>query len=169
MLKKLFPFILAAVTVMAGCSANEQPAPVDQPNDSINEQEQQDMEVVMENLEVPWSIEKLGDTFYLTERAGHIVKIEDEQMERQEIDLKKTLSTAAEAGLLGFVLAPDFSESKKAFAYYTYEDDAGQFNRVVTLRLEDGIWREEELLLDQIPSGAYHHGGRLKIGPDEKL
>ena len=169
MLKKIFPFILTAAAVMAGCSADEQPATVDQPNESINEQENQAVEAVMENLEVPWSIEKIGDTFYLTERAGHIVKIEDEKMERQEIDLQKTLSTAAEAGLLGFVLAPDFPESNQAFAYYTYEDDDGQFNRVVTLRLEDGTWTEEELLLDRIPSGAYHHGGRLKIGPDEKL
>jgi glucose/arabinose dehydrogenase len=35
--------------------------------------------------------------------------------------------------------------------------------------LEDNVWREESLLLDKIPSGTYHHGGRLKIGPDEKL
>ena len=25
------------------------------------------------------------------------------------------------------------------------------------------------MLIDEIPSGTYHHGGRLKIGPDQKL
>ena len=35
--------------------------------------------------------------------------------------------------------------------------------------MEDNVWREESLLLDKIPSGSYHHGGRLKIGPDGKL
>ena len=169
MLKQLFLFVLLAVTVMAGCSADEEQRTVDQQNEAVKEQEKQEMELVMENLEVPWSIQKLGDTFYLTERPGHIVKIENGKMERQEVELQKELSTAAEAGLLGFVLSPDFSESNMAYAYYTYEDDAGQFNRVVTLRLEDNVWSEEELLLDRIPSGAYHHGGRLKIGPDEKL
>ena len=169
MLKQLFLFVLLAVTVMAGCSADEEQRTVDQQNEAVEEQEKQEMELVMENLEVPWSIQKLGDTFYLTERPGHIVKIENGKMERQEVELQKELSTAAEAGLLGFVLTPDFSESNMAYAYYTYEDDAGQFNRVVTLSLEDGVWTEEELLFDQIPSGAYHHGGRLKFGPDEKL
>ena len=169
MLKQLFLFVLLAVAVMARCSADEEQRTVDQQNEAVKEQEKQEMELVMENLEVPWSIQKLGDTFYLTERPGHIVKIENGKMERQEVELQKELPTAAEAGLLGFVLSPDFSESNMAYAYYTYEDDAGQFNRVVTLRLENNVWREEELLLDQIPSGAYHHGGRLKIGPDEKL
>src|SRR5699024_5885803 len=56
-----------------------------------------------------------------------------------------------------------------AFAYYTYEDDEEQFNRVVTLALSDGIWSEDEILLDGMPGGQVHHGGRLAIGPDEYL
>ncbi|REJ09108.1 quinoprotein glucose dehydrogenase [Halobacillus trueperi] len=122
-----------------------------------------------ENLKVPWSIQKSEDTFYLTERSGNIVKIEEGEVERQRVELEEEVSTASEAGLLGFVLAPDFSESNLAYAYYTYEDKEEQFNRIVTLRLENDGWREEDLLLDQIPSGTYHHGGRMKIGPDEKL
>lgn len=169
-MKQLFLFILLAVTLIAGCSKTEEPKTVDQQNEEVKEQgNQEELEVIMEHLEVPWSIGKLGDTFYLTERAGHIVKIEDGKMERQEVELQKQLSTASEAGLLGFVLAPDFSESNRAYAYYTYEEDNGQFNRVVTLHLEEGAWTEEKLLLDHIPSGAFHHGGRLKIGPDGKL
>ncbi len=35
--------------------------------------------------------------------------------------------------------------------------------------MEENVWREESLLLDNIPSGTYHHGGRLKIGSDGKL
>lgn len=64
---------------------------------------------------------------------------------------------------------PDFSQSDRAYAYYTYEDTSGQFNRIVTLRLKDNVWKEERLLLDLIPSGSWHQGGRLKIGPDGKL
>src|SRR5699024_90805 len=30
-------------------------------------------------------------------------------------------------------------------------------------------WTEKKVLLDKIPSDTYHHGGRLKIGPDNKL
>jgi glucose/arabinose dehydrogenase len=177
-LKKVLAISTLAIFLIVGCSANEQQNFAEQQNSS-NEQENEEQEdtfvsmeeqeVVTENLEVPWSIEKLENTFYLTERAGNIVKIENGVIERQSVELEKELATASEAGLLGFVLAPDFPESNLAYAYYTYEDSSGQFNRIVTLRWEDNVWREESLLLDKIPSGSYHHGGRLKIGPDGKL
>jgi glucose/arabinose dehydrogenase len=126
-------------------------------------------EVIAETLNVPWSIDKIGNTFFLSERPGSIIKVEEGKMQRQKVDLEKKLATAEEAGLLGFVLAPDFSKSKEAYAYYTYQDSSGQFNRIVTLQLEDDSWKEEKILLDRIPSGAFHHGGRLEIGPDNKL
>lgn len=125
--------------------------------------------VIAENLQVPWSINKLDDTFYISERSGSIMEITLDSQSRQRVVLEKSLATAAEAGLLGFVLAPDFSKTGKAYAYYTYQDESGQFNRIVTLKLENDVWKEEDLLLDKIPSGQYHHGGRLKIGPDGKL
>lgn len=126
-------------------------------------------EVIADELEIPWSIEKQGNTFYLTERTGSMVKVEEGNKVRQKVELSKPLATAAEAGLLGFVLAPDFPGSGRAYAYYTYEDRSGQFNRIVTLVLEEDVWKEERVLLDHIPSGRFHHGGRLKIGPDGKL
>lgn len=126
-------------------------------------------EVITEELMVPWSITKWEDTFYITERPGSIVKIENGKKIRQKVELEKNLATTSEAGLLGFVLSPNFSQSNLAFAYYTYRDSAGQFNRIVQLHLEDEVWREKEFLLDKIPSGSVHHGGRLKIGPDGKL
>ncbi|WP_066152621.1 PQQ-dependent sugar dehydrogenase [Halalkalibacter krulwichiae] len=153
---------LLIVFLLVGCSANEQQNPID------NEQGN-DLEVIAENLTVPWSLEKLDQTFYLTERPGSIIKWENGEVERQRVELEQDISTAPEAGLLGFVLAPDFDESNLAYATYTYVDDSGQFNRIVTLRLEDNVWREERLLLDHIPSGTFHHGGRLKIGPDGML
>lgn len=168
---------LIGILFLIGCTANDEqdssndPAPS---NDSDNTQQEEvsmpeNMEVIAGNLDIPWSIEKQGDTFYITERPGSIVKLEEGEVERQSVELEQEVSTAQEAGLLGFVLAPDFSESNQAYAYYTYENSEGQFNRIVTLQLEDNIWKEDRLLLDQIPSGTYHHGGRLKIGPDEKL
>ncbi|WP_237417355.1 PQQ-dependent sugar dehydrogenase [Halobacillus litoralis] len=163
-MKKLLTLSITVFFFIAGCSDN--------PDDNKQEETSlptEGLEVIADNLEVPWSIEKVEDTFYFTERSGNIVKIEDGEVERQSVELEEEVSTASEAGLLGFVLASDFSESNLAYAYYTYEDGGEQFNRIVTLRLENLVWREEDLLLDQIPSGTYHHGGRLKIGPDEKL
>lgn len=167
-----FLFVLV-VLFLAGCSAGGDEA---ERSNGGSPQEREtaalpvgQLKVVAENLQIPWSIAKLGETFYLSERAGNIVQVEGGKVTRQKVILKKNLSQAAEAGLLGFVLAPDFTSSNKAYAYYTYENDTGQFNRIVQLTLENGEWKEDALLLDEIPSGRFHHGGRLKIGPDGKL
>lgn len=127
------------------------------------------IEVIASHLEAPWAINKLEDTFYITERTGKIAKIKNGEVTRQNVLLTKTLSTASEAGLLGLVLAPDFEQSNQAFAYYTYEKGREQFNRIVLLQLVEDTWHEKLVLVDEIPSGTYHHGGRLKIGPDRKL
>ncbi|MFV0560568.1 MAG: PQQ-dependent sugar dehydrogenase [Enterococcus sp.] len=129
----------------------------------------EDEDVLAENLQVPWSIEKHGSTFYITERAGTIAKVEDETVTRQSIVLDKELSSASEAGLLGFVLSKNFEDSAMAYIYYTYEDEGEQYNRIAQVVLENNQWNEERILVDAIPSGTVHHGGRLKIGPDEKL
>lgn len=120
-------------------------------------------------LEIPLSIAMDDNTIYLTECVGAIVKIEGGDQIRQEVQLEEELSTEQEAGLLGFVLDPEFSITKEAIAYYTYAGDAGATNRIVRLQLEDNVWREVDLLLDNVSSGSIHHGGRLAIGADEKL
>lgn len=156
---------------LVGCMAPEQSSVSLVSEESVIKDGELDtaLTVIAEGLIIPWSIEKHKDTFYITEREGNIVKIENGAVKRQEVRLRKNLSTAAEAGLMGFVLDPEFEETGQAFAYYTYESETGPTNRIVILKLNDGTWAEERVLLDEIPSGSYHHGGRLKIGPDGKL
>lgn len=164
-MKHLLKLIILAVIFVTGCTG-EKEQEVEEQEAIITYEEQQ---VLADELQIPWSIDQADNIFYISERPGHIVKVEEGMKERQKVVLEKKLATASEAGLLGFVLAPDFSKTSKAFAYYTYEDSTDQFNRIVTLNLEAGVWKEEKLLLDKIPSGQVHHGGRLKIGPDGKL
>ena len=101
---------------------------------------------------------KSGDVFYIAERPGSIVKIAEGALIGKEIILKKELSTAPEAGMLGFVLAPNFPTSQVAYAYYTYVEEEEQFNRIVTLTFNDNKWLEQNLIMDRIKSGTYHHG-----------
>ncbi|MFJ5764957.1 PQQ-dependent sugar dehydrogenase [Lysinibacillus sp. NPDC093210] len=170
-MKKKIYFLFFIIILMTGCSTNTQQQPTKhrQENVTDNLAQSDNLEIVADNLDIPWAIEKYKNMFYVTERAGHIVKIKEGEVERQRVNLKKELATAAEAGLLGFVLAPDFVDSKLAYAYYTYVDGDKQFNRIVTLRQKGDVWHEEHLLLDRIVSGTFHHGGRLKIGPDGNL
>lgn len=188
-MKKLSMYILLSAILISGCGVTDEAPVTTDPDITSNEQEnngqadQQDSEdpeeqqevisdepeIVAENLEIPWSIDKEGETFFVTERPGYITRIENGETLRQEVELEMNLSTVSEAGLLGFVLDPEFSKNNLAYAYYTYEGGNGPLNRIVTLQLSEDIWTEEEILLDEIPSGRVHHGGRLKIGPDGML
>lgn len=165
-------FTIVMVLLLSGCTAG-----TDKSNENhFSKAEDKEVtinlsqpEVIADQLRIPWAIDKFGNTFYISERQGAIVKVENGVKTRQMVRLEKRLSTASEAGFLGFVLAPDFERTKTAFAYYTYQNGSGQFNRIVELKLTDNVWQETRVLLDKIPSGNVHHGGRLKIGPDGKL
>ncbi|WP_239733286.1 PQQ-dependent sugar dehydrogenase [Mammaliicoccus sp. J-M41] len=181
-MKRLMISAISASFILSACSndsrdetedkgkqtQNEMEHEQSQSDDNQDRKETKGIETVAQGLDTPWSIAKSNDVFYLSERPGKIIKIDGNKKNEQQVDLDKEVSTATEAGLLGFVLAPDFKDSQEAYAYYTYEDN-GQFNRIVKLKLENDTWKEEEVLIDKIPSGQYHHGGRLKIGPDDKL
>lgn len=181
-MKRLMISAISASFILSACSndsrdetedkgkqtQNEMEHEQSQSDDNQDRKETKGIETVAQGLDTPWSIARSNDVFYLSERPGKIIKIDGNKKNEQQVDLDKEVSTAAEAGLLGFVLAPDFKDSQEAYAYYTYEDN-GQFNRIVKLKLENDTWKEEEVLIDKIPSGQYHHGGRLKIGPDDKL
>jgi glucose/arabinose dehydrogenase len=125
--------------------------------------------VVAQDLSIPWSIQKMGDVFYITQRTGGIVEIRDGKKSVINTSLSKPLSGRPEAGLLGFVLHPDFKNNQLAFAYYTYDKSGASYNSVVVLKRTENEWSEENILLDGIPSGQFHQGGRLEIGPDQKL
>lgn len=127
-------------------------------------------EKVATDLDIPWAINQHENTFYISERVGTIAKVtSDGNVTHEEVLLSDNLSDASEAGLLGFVLKNDFMDSQEAFAYYSYDENGASFNRVVTIKLENDIWRETAVHLDDIPTGNIHHGGRLEIGPDELL
>ncbi len=125
--------------------------------------------VVAKDLTIPWSIQKVDDTFYITQRTGGIVEITEGKKSVIKTNLSKELSGRPEAGLLGFVLHPDFKLNQLAFAYYTYDDGGDPYNRVVVLKRTENQWSEEKVVIDRIPGGQYHQGGRLEIGPDHKL
>ncbi|MEK8199083.1 PQQ-dependent sugar dehydrogenase [Lysinibacillus sp. FSL M8-0134] len=170
-MKRLMPFFLLLIVLCVACTSNkdkEHKRP-DKEDTRSTLTTNSTAEIVADQLQTPWSIQKSGTAFYIAERPGNIVKIEEGAVDRQQVMLKKELSTAPEAGLLGFVLAPNFSTAQVAYAYYTYVEGSEQFNRIVTLTLSDNKWQETDLIIDRIRSGTYHHGGRLQIGPDGKL
>ncbi|GGO02834.1 PQQ-dependent sugar dehydrogenase [Saccharibacillus kuerlensis] len=130
-----------------------------------------DTETLADNLDTPWEIQFDGETVYLTLRGGSIVKVENGEQTEQSITMNARVLEEGEAGLLGFVLAPDFADSREAYVYHTYGRDDGMRNRVIRIK-EDSSgsnWSETAVLLDDIPGAYVHDGGRISFGPDGML
>ncbi|NIK77932.1 glucose/arabinose dehydrogenase [Paenibacillus castaneae] len=125
--------------------------------------------VLAKELRVPWVIAFDRDDIYISEREGSIVKVSGVVMTRQPVNLHKNVQAKGEGGFLGFLLAPDFQQSRRAYAYHSYEEAGEIRNRVVLLEQNGGQWNEVNALLEGIPGAANHDGGRLAFGPDKLL
>lgn len=136
-----------------------------------SEQEEQDeaYTVLAKELRVPWVITFDEDIVFISEREGNIVKVDGDATTRQAVHLLKSVHDRGEGGFLGFLLAPDFAQSREAYAYHTYEENGRVMNRVVLIKQNGGQWDEVRALLEGIPGAANHDGGRLAIGPDKLL
>lgn len=126
---------------------------------------------VATNLEIPWSMAFAPDgRLFVTERPGR-VRILDLASRSSELALTlEDVFTDGEAGLLGIALDPDFAQSRFVYLYYSARlPTGGRVNRVVRYREVASRLGERAMLLDDIPAGQIHDGGRLRFGPDGLL
>lgn len=123
------------------------------------------------NLFIPWTINKNGSKFFMSQRDGTVVEIDGDfgLVEIQDVNVSEEILHEGEGGFLGFTLAPDFKTTNRAYAYHTYQEDGKTLNRIVSLTLNNSTWEEEEVLLENIPGGEINTGGRIQIGPDGML
>jgi len=130
--------------------------------------ENYNVEIVAENLEIPWEIAFAPDgRIFFTERVGNLRVIENGQLNPEpviSIDVG-----AGEGGLLGLALDPSYEQNHFLYLYYTYSEFPFTYNKVVRYTEKDNVLGDEIILVDKIPGAVWHDGGRLKFGPDEKL
>ena len=123
-------------------------------------------EVLVTGLAVPWGIDFLPDgTAIVTERDSRRVLAIDGDGGVTEIGVMEQASPQGEAGLLGVAVSPDFAEDRSVFFYVTTAED----NRIVRSRFAGGGLGPPEVVLEGIPNGFIHDGGRLEFGPDGYL
>lgn len=123
------------------------------------------------DLFVPWALDLSpnGDIYY-TERNGNVRKIQNGMpLDEPLITLPPPFSSQGEGGLMGIALDPDFSQNHYLYIMYTYTENNQIFNRVARLVEQNNKTTFDQIILDMIPGGRIHNGGRIKIGPDQKL
>ena len=125
------------------------------------------VETVADKLTIPWSIDWLPDgSIIFTERNGNLRIIQDNILQEPLISFEVG---GVEGGLLGVTVDPDFENNNYIYLYYTYNEFLSTINKVVRYQLNDGKVTEDKVLIDGIPGGPFHDGGRIQFGPDGKI
>ncbi|GAA4374807.1 PQQ-dependent sugar dehydrogenase [Nocardioides caricicola] len=70
--------------------------------------------------------------------------------------------SGGEAGLLGVAVSPDFASDRLLYFYFS----SGSDNRIVKAELRGGRLGTPRVIVEGIPQGSIHDGGRLAFGPD---
>ncbi len=140
-------------------------------NRAVNSQFPYDIEIIASDLSVPWDMD-MSDTgdIYFTERPGRIRKIEEGSLLPEPLTaFEEPFISREEGGLMGIALDPDFLRNRYLYVMHSYLKDNIIYNRVVRLVGGNQSISVDRILLDNIPGGSIHNGGRIRIGPDEKL
>ena len=114
---------------------------------------------VVTDLTTPWGLVPLRDgTMLVTERdTGRILHVRGSEV--SELRRISAAQPGGEGGLLGLAIAPD---QETVFAYYTAASD----NRIVAMSWDGADLGRPDVIIDQIPKGFRHNGGRMVVGPD---
>jgi glucose/arabinose dehydrogenase len=116
-------------------------------------------------LAVPWGVDFLPDgTALVTERdTTRILAVRDGRS--RVVGQLDAAAPQGESGVLGLAVSPTFDEDRWVYVYLTTDHD----NRVVRLRYDGDRLGAPRVVLDGIPRGFVHDGGRLEFGPDGML
>ncbi len=121
---------------------------------------------LVDRLEVPWGVDFLPDgAAVVTERiSGRVLQVAGDGTV-DELGAIASTVPEGEAGLLGVAVSPTFDTDRTLFLYTT----TGSDNRVLRAELDGTRLGEPTVVLDGIPRGFIHDGGRIAFGPDGYL
>lgn len=122
--------------------------------------------VIASNLDVPWGIDFFpdGDALVAERDTAQLLQISPGGAVT-ELATVAGVTPTAEGGLLGVAISPDYATDQLVYVYSTTADD----NRVRRGTIDDFRDGQDHVILNGIPSGAIHNGGRLAFGPDGML
>ncbi len=186
MRRRLLPPLVVAGLLLAGCAgaSDEGGQPGGQPGGQQDNQQdnQQDggqeadtttatreagpMQVARD-LQVPWGLDFLpgGDAVVTLRDSGEVLRVSP-GADPVSLGTIEEVAAMGEGGLLGIAVSPEFENDRHVFVYLTTDDD----NRVLRMTLsEDNGLAPDEVIVDGIPNGSIHNGGRIAFGPDGYL
>lgn len=129
------------------------------------------IDTIATGLAAPWGIGFLpnGDAVVTERDTTKVLLLTSPSYDVSEVgtiaDAVGLGDLGGEAGLLGVAVSPDFESDSLLFFYYSTDSE----NRIAKATLKDGRLGTPTTILDGIPHGQIHDGGRLAFGPDGYL
>jgi glucose/arabinose dehydrogenase len=121
---------------------------------------------VATGLSVPWGLAFLPDgTALVSERDTAKVKAIDPSGDVRTVGVVQGVDGTGEGGLLGLAVSPEYEDDSTVFAYFT----RGSQNVVARMTYDGQGLSGQRIVLDGIPAGPIHNGGRIAFGPDGYL
>jgi glucose/arabinose dehydrogenase len=122
------------------------------------------IDTIASGLAVPWGLGFLpnGDAIVTERDSRRVLRIHGPRHRVQVLGTVDEAAPEGESGLLGVAVSPDFARDRRLFLYVTTATD----NRVVRTTYDRGRLGPLTVVLDGIPRGFIHDGGRLAFGPD---
>ncbi|RCG32233.1 PQQ-dependent sugar dehydrogenase [Sphaerisporangium album] len=116
-------------------------------------------------LAVPWAIAFLpgGDALVTERDTARLLRVTPSGRV-SEVGVIEGVAPGGEGGLLGVAVSPKFARDHYVFVYFT----AAAANHIVRYRYDTAL-SDPVTILDGIPKGGIHNGGRLAFGPDGYL
>ncbi len=162
--------ILSVITIIRSPSETTVPIPLPPSGSITNATESKGISVVGQKLLVPWSLAFSDDgRGFFTERVGIIRSLSLNGTMPSDPLAYIRVDQIGEGGLLGLALHPNFTSNHKMYIYHTYSNASGIFNKVLLLIENKNKIVDSMTIVDGIPGGKFHDGGRIKFGPDKKL
>lgn len=123
-------------------------------------------------LEAIWDIRFLPDgAALISERPGRIRYVSPQGELADEPWAAPELVVGDEngGGMMGLALHPDFPAEPWVYAMYSTDILGGRANRISRFRHTGASGVDEEVIVDLLPAGDTHFGGRIEFGPDGML
>jgi glucose/arabinose dehydrogenase len=162
--------VLSIITIMRSPSETTVPIPLPPSGLVTKVTENKGISIVGQKLLVPWSLAFSDDgRGFFTERVGIIRSLSPNNTVSSDPVAYIRVDQIEEGGLLGLALHPNFTSNHKMYIYHTYSNASGIFNKVLLLIENKNKIVDSRILIDGIPGGKFHDGGRINFGPDRKL
>ncbi|MFB6117254.1 PQQ-dependent sugar dehydrogenase [Halosegnis sp.] len=143
-----------------------------------------EVDVLVENLEIPWDISFAGNgETFLTERTGRVLRLQagevvDATEPRGAIDAgsvppgsdeRSWFVKGGEGGTLGVAVHPSYPEPPLVYVYYTVVVDGERRNRLAYFDASAADPGAATKTLLEMPASNIHNGGRITFGPANYL